>query len=865
MTARFYQNSRIRLTGDNKNYPLLTFLWGLGLAFLLFLPFIIYNEGYFFFYGDFNVQQIPFYQMIHDSILGGNIGWSNTTDLGANIVGSYSFYMIGSPFFWLTMLFPSDAVPYLIAPLLMLKFALASLGGYVFLRRYVHNKNYAVLGGLLYAFSGFGIYNIFFNHFHEAMVIFPFILAAMDEFIYNKRKGLMAFAVFASCVMNYYFFAGQAVFVFIYWCVRMITGSYRMNVKDFIRLAFEVIIGFAAAAFIFFPTVLAVMQNSRVSNAPSGWGALLYSSEQRYMHILTSMFFPPDMPAYANFTPDSNAKWASVAAWLPMFSMVGVFTFFKLKKHKWLRIFISMLIVAAFVPLFNSAFQLFNIAYYARWFYMLTMIFVLATVVALDTEESDYRFGLKVTYGITFAITFLIGFIPETNSSGETTYGLMKYPDRFWIWVAIAIISLILLTVALGFIRKNRKLFFRLCSIFLSVVIVGYSWILVGAGVFNSNYKKGFIINAALNSEEETDIDDIRDVRSDFYETMDNMGMYWQISTIQAFHSIVPGSVMEFYKSVGVERTVASRPETDVYGIRSLLSVKYLFDYKNDSKKFEDVSGDTEMPGWFLYKETDEYKIYENDNYIPYGFTYDEYITQEQYNASIESNRHLLLLKAIVLDEEQEKKYEDILTHRKKLSEFAFTKAQYSKDCENRRSNTCTPLEWDNNGFSTTFTASDSDELVFFSIPYESGWSATVNGKSVDIEKVNIGFMAIRVPAGQTSNIRFDYKIPGASIGLIVSAVSVVLFVLYMVIVKVPAKKKHETVFDDLNDDANEYFDKLNTQTDSSQNSDVINKSDNFGITAEIPEISESAESEVSSKNDDSDDNGTIKNRRIKL
>ena len=68
-----------------------------------------------------------------------------TTDLGANIIGSYSFYMFGSPFFWLTLLFPSEAVPYLMAPLLMLKFALAALGAYTFLRRYVSNQHYAVL------------------------------------------------------------------------------------------------------------------------------------------------------------------------------------------------------------------------------------------------------------------------------------------------------------------------------------------------------------------------------------------------------------------------------------------------------------------------------------------------------------------------------------------------------------------------------------------------------------------------------------------------------------------------------------------------------------------------------------------------
>ena len=134
-------NSRALRT-VKENLCLQTFLWGVGLSFLFFIPWIIYSSGYFFFYGDFNVQQIPFYQMIHDSIQGGNIGWSYTTDLGANIIGSYSFYMIGSPFFWFTMLFPSQAVPYLIAPLLMLKFGFASMFAYTFLRRYVKEQRY---------------------------------------------------------------------------------------------------------------------------------------------------------------------------------------------------------------------------------------------------------------------------------------------------------------------------------------------------------------------------------------------------------------------------------------------------------------------------------------------------------------------------------------------------------------------------------------------------------------------------------------------------------------------------------------------------------------------------------------------------
>ena len=80
-------------------------------------------------------------------------------------------------------------------PLFILKFGCASLSGYIYLHRYAKNPNTALLASLLYAFSGYSIYNIFFNHFHEAIIVFPLLLAALDEYMYTKRRGIFALMV----------------------------------------------------------------------------------------------------------------------------------------------------------------------------------------------------------------------------------------------------------------------------------------------------------------------------------------------------------------------------------------------------------------------------------------------------------------------------------------------------------------------------------------------------------------------------------------------------------------------------------------------------------------------------------------------
>ena len=810
-------NLRLSLRKNKYNYGLISFLLGICLALLLFVPSMVYNEGLFVFYGDFNAQQIPFYQMVHDSILNGDTMWSYTTDLGANLVGSYSFYLMGSPFFWITLLFPSSFVPYLMAPLLILKFGFASLTAYIFLKRYVSNKGFAVLGGLLYAFSGFSLYNVFFNHFHEAIIIFPLLLYAIDEYMYNKRKGIVALAVFGSCVLNYYFFVGQVVFVIIYWVIRVATKTYpKINFTELLFLAFQVIIGFLMTFVILLPSILSVIQNNRLDTWPEGWNAILYDVNQRYAHIIESFFFPPDVAARPNFTPDSNSEWASIAAWLPLVGMTGVIGFLQTRGKHWLKKLIPLLFVASLVPIFNSLFQGLNMNYYARWFYMLELVMVLATLNALENAEVDWLKATRLSAGITAVILILIGFMPykeysQDGSESELKFGLENYTERFWIYGAISLVSICAFAFIIKAFIHNRKKFIKVMCVALSLVIVVYGNFMMYIGILQGGDNREFIQTYALNKGENLNIDDIKEVRSDFYNCVDNLGMYWQIPNIQAFHSIVPGSIMDFYPTFESARDVASRPSTDLYPLRSLLSVKYLFDDPTDDDNFYS-NKKSKMPGWKYYDTRNGVNIYENKCYIPMGFMYDDFICEEEYDKIPTEYKDEALLKAMVLSQKQIKKYSyitnydegefDLLNDKNtqgeyvgKSSEFVYNTRAYYEDCKNRKNNCCSDFKYINNGFTATIHNKGEENLLFFSVPYEKGWSAYVDGEEVEIEKVNISFMAVKVEGHHKSQITFKYRTPGLTIGTTVTFVSLGIFVAYLTIcyiIKNRKKKRQE-------------------------------------------------------------------------
>ena len=332
------------------------FVISLITAAVIFLPFMIYDHGYFLYYGDFNAQQIPFYLHAHDAVRNGNIFWDWGTDLGTNFIGSYTFYLLTSPFFLFTLLFPSNIVPLLMGPLLIVKFACAGLTGFAFLKRFTKNNYYAIIGALLYAFCGFNQFNIFFNHFHEAVIAFPLLLVALEEFVINGRRGCFALAVGFCAVINYFFFFGQVTFTVIYFVLRCFSPDFRMNIRKFLLLFFEAVVGVLLACVILLPSALAIMDNPRTSTMHYGMDLLLYNNVQRYGLILESLFFPPDIPSRPNFFPDSNSKWSSVSAFLPLFSMSGVAVFCRYAKKHWLKRILAICGIMALVPVLNSSF-----------------------------------------------------------------------------------------------------------------------------------------------------------------------------------------------------------------------------------------------------------------------------------------------------------------------------------------------------------------------------------------------------------------------------------------------------------------------------------------------------------------------------
>ena len=755
------------------------FLLCLALAAALFLPHCIADgvSGSFFHYaGDFNDQMIPFYAYANDFVKrGGSFSWA--TDLGSGFVNAYSYYCLGSPFFWLTLWVPPRWMPFTMVPVLCLKFAVAGGGAYLWLRRWVKDENWSAAGAVLYAFCGYNIYNIFFFFFLDSAALFPYMLAALDDAVLDGRRGCFPFWVALNLLTNYFFFAGQAVFLLLYFLCLCAGRVYRLTPRTFGRLAFETLLGCAAGCVLLIPAGLSLLQNPRTIDPFDGYGYLVYGKAQQYLAILFSAFLMPDAPYLTDLFSEGVTKWTSLSAYLPVVGLAGGIAFCRVwRRHPFARL-LKICALCAFVPALNSLFYALNSSYYARWYYMPLLVLCAATCRALQRESlrrTEVRRALRLVLGVTLAAA-AFALVPSTDDEGAFCLGVVDNQLRFWALFAVSVLGCALFWWLLRLGRRTPRRFAGMLLAAVSGFVLLYGSVHISITKYGQWYNDRSYVPMTWGS-----VDELRAVlpqeefyRLDAYECYNNMGVWLDRPCINCFHSTVAPHILAFYPSVGVTRDVNSKPGTELYALRGLLSVRYTLVPKDAAGTWaEDAAR-----GWTLAAATAHYDVYENENWVPMGLCYDWYITPERIENVPEEERAAVLMKALLLTEEQAARTGLLPLPDAELEARSWD--DYTADCAARRATAAVDFTATRTGF-TARTERAEPGLALFSVPYDDGFSAAVNGETAEIWPVDNGLMAVEVPAG-AADIVFTYRTPGLRLSAGITLGAWAVYAVYLI------------------------------------------------------------------------------------
>lgn len=772
-------------------------------ALIVMLPNIIENHGLFLFPSDYALQQIPFYYHGVETVKHMGIGWDWYTDLGSDFLSSYSFYMFGSVFFWLLLLFDSNVVIYIMPVMIALKISLGSTGAFAFIKRYVSDSKAAFLGTVMYAFSGFHLESFVYNHFFDATALFPFIILSFEMLVTENRRGLFALCAGIAAVTNFFFFIGTAVFMVIYYSVKCICGDFRVTGRNFIVLIAETIIGTGLASVILLPVYLLLSSADRVGDMLYGVNLISYDDNTIIPRILQGFFVLPDPnPGAMLFeSADNTHNWATNSFYLPVFTVTGVVAFMKNNRKSWITLMLKICFVMALIPVLNSMFSAFNSFYYARWYYMPVLIMCLATSKSIENKY-DLASGIKVQT-IALAAIVVIACLPDVKSvnntesdlifekkiSDETAVqmlGMNKIPSVFWQCIAFSSVFL-LIVYAYNREKHNENIVRKIVMAVTALTVITSAVYLQNS--YNQNgFDKDKYYYSLTNFRPELDSDNKFRISHANNYSSDNLSMVWGYMNAGCYHSIESNESDDFFKAVqGRDRFMKSSYREIDYPAYGLLSVKYLLNIStNDDLNVEVLH--INVPGFSLYDKQGCYYIYKNDCFIPFGFMYDYFIDDKRLEKYLNENefenmyqyKKLIMMRALVLSGEDAEKYSKYIGRLPDNMMDNLDECTYFSDCNERNLSACSSFEYDSDGF-TAEISTEKPGLVYFSVPCSAGWSASINGNSTSIIKAHYGLSAVPVESGN-SVIKFEYKTPGLKEGKMLSAMSLCFLFVYILV-----------------------------------------------------------------------------------
>ena len=262
---------------------LLVYLVGFGVIALAHaLPFLR-QQAYFIWSADAYTQHFPAYCFIQDylrqtvqGVLAGDLRpamFHFSLGLGGDIWNTLNYYGLGNPFYLLGLLFPAGREPLAFSLILEVQFLLGGLAFYALARKLGAVRWGAVVGGWLYALSGFLPMSVQHPILAHAVVFLPLLLLGAEQVLRRENPLLLGITVFLMGLCGFYFLFISSVVLAFYILLRTWQrrqgGWWPALWRGILRCLAVYLAGLLLSCAIFLPQILAFFQSSR-----SGSGAV---------------------------------------------------------------------------------------------------------------------------------------------------------------------------------------------------------------------------------------------------------------------------------------------------------------------------------------------------------------------------------------------------------------------------------------------------------------------------------------------------------------------------------------------------------------------------------------------------------------
>ncbi|WP_338554870.1 YfhO family protein [Paenibacillus sp. KS-LC4] len=819
--------------------------------------------------------------------------WSHNMGMGNNYYAAQIF--IGDIFVYLYTLVNQDKISYAFGLMAVLKMLVA--GGCIYkYSRYIKLSFVpALIITLLYVFNGYFVLWGQHYQFVNIMVFAPLLLLGFERLMKESKWGLFSISVMLIAISSYYFLYVISIFLLIYAVMRYLLEN-EFSLKSFMQLIFKSAlsysVGIALAAFLFLPTVHYLLNSPRITGKLEV--DLFQLADIKYylsmvlrMMNNNSLGIGNDFYGFINYYEDP-ILYSGIICLI----MLPQIFFNKPKKEKVVYgVVYIILLTFVLLPYFSLFFNAFSKIDY-RWMFGVIIFNILVLGQVLQNWIDDnYKIHLKSLVSTLLAVAVLTGIAPFIGGKIEflSSEQMVNSYKVVFIGLIFACCYVLLFWITQRTKRMRTKVYLSggiVFLIFIEVISNSYptvnnrllldpDYIKNKQGYYDAtqevvqqlkNEDPGFYrINKAYNSR--------------FF----NDALIQKFNGIKEYNSIIQPSIINFYQkmnvSIGGNNSLLGGLDNRVK-LETLLNTKYYLALENEAPY-----------GFKLLHENKGVYTFKNEYALPFGYAYDQYITEEDFEKLNSMQKEDALFKAFVVSDEEglnlssfkqlatdqiSKIPEEIidissqlktenailsenqssflidldtvvngeltLSYQLKTEERAESKLFWSSNKDDFADNNfkvidsptnegvytvslgfvnnvsslkltinnldnnqianavvkIKPVSYNENDIrklaSNSFNATlidnnnikgsimlDSSQMIFFSIPFDTGWTAKVDGIKQNVYQLNYGFLGVTVDEGQHL-IELNYEPPMFKLGLAVSMTTVIAILLILLL-----------------------------------------------------------------------------------
>ncbi len=697
----------------------------------------------------------------------------------------------------------------------ILKIMVAAFAFYWFLSQFSFSVLSKMITSYAYALNGFLLVWGQHYQFGTVVIYFPLILLFCEKFIQKKKgKALFPVMVFLCGIYSVYFtyMCLAATGLYLLFRILMLDGlTWKERIQRFLLGCAEMILGVGMSLVVFLPMAEVLLNvSSRLDSDGTGLLDFLRQcftpySRKFYLSMLKRMFSSNLQNGYGlakgpqqyvmNYYEDPALFCSTLAVFLNVQFLAVLRKADMTKRAKRVLYGVAALIlVGAALPVGGTVFNYFTLPT-QRYTFVLMTAFML-----LMAWMWDYmRKGGKLNLVLILAVTVLMGW---AYWCGYEQAGFQEYRTNILILIVTGILTAVCLTL-LCFLKDTqiRNVILGVMGVVLVVNVVSEG----GTNYQNRVTMKKTDVPAEAMAQETQRYEKMRtsddketkyraeiEKPQDFFREMyrvdladclnylkENDPTFYRVEKdyisgtvsmdssgqgyrgISTYNSVMNGNVKEFVETCYPELFFADHNHytfwnnVDDNWLAAFLGVKYILS----------GNGEPDETKYKLLDQVGSLYIHENVLDAQTAHFYTQDISEESLKElCTEENREELLGEAIALEDG---------TEIGNASEIRTLKSEEQETAEQNSSVTLDAPQKDS--VVTGSVHAEADGYALFMIPYEKGWSLTIDGEKAELLRGDIGFLACEVQKGDHT-ILLTFEAPGLKAGTIGSLLFWILF-----------------------------------------------------------------------------------------